>query len=136
VAVVEGSPARLQHAKALAALGAAYRRGGRLDDARQALERGLELAQICDARRVGAEIRAEMREAGFEPSVEPVSGVAALAGSERRMVELAAEGRSEREIAQALFVTPKTVEDRLAGAFRKLGVESREELPRVLAEAA
>ena len=49
------------------------------------------------------------------------------------MVELAAEGRPDRDIAQALFVTPKAVQDSLANAFRKLGVASRDELAPVLA---
>ena len=45
---------------------------------------------------------------------------------------MAAEGRSNRDIAQALFVTPKTVEVHLSNAYRKLGIRSRRELPEAL----
>ena len=57
-----------------------------------------------------------------------------LTPSERRIVELAAVGQSNPRIAQALFVTVKTVESHLANAYRKLGVTSRRELPTVLAQ--
>src|SRR5437868_616860 len=51
----------------------------------------------------------------------------------RRVVELAATGGTNREIAQMLFVTEKTVETHLGRAFRKLDVASRRQLPEVLA---
>ncbi len=56
----------------------------------------------------------------------------ALTASERRIVELAARGCSNPEIAQALFLTIKTVEGHLSGAYRKLDVRSRRELARAL----
>jgi DNA-binding CsgD family transcriptional regulator len=56
------------------------------------------------------------------------SGVDALTPSERRVCQLAAEGHSNPEIAQALFVTRRTVESHLASAYRKLGISSREGL--------
>jgi DNA-binding CsgD family transcriptional regulator len=59
--------------------------------------------------------------------------LAALTASERRVAALAADGQTNREIAQALFVTPKTVELHLRNAYRKLGVGSRRELPAELA---
>jgi DNA-binding CsgD family transcriptional regulator len=55
--------------------------------------------------------------------------VDALTPSERRVARLAAEGRSNREIAQALFVTQRTVETHLQHAFQKLGIGSRTALP-------
>jgi DNA-binding CsgD family transcriptional regulator len=54
--------------------------------------------------------------------------VAALTASERRVVDRAAAGQTNRDIAQALFVTPKTVEVHLSNAYRKLGIRSRREL--------
>ena len=57
----------------------------------------------------------------------------ALTASERRVATLAAEGQTNREIAQALFVTPKTVEVHLSNAYRKLDIRSRRELPGALA---
>jgi DNA-binding NarL/FixJ family response regulator len=48
------------------------------------------------------------------------------------VASLAAQGQTNRDIAQALFVTPKTVEVHLSNAYRKLGIRSRRDLPRVL----
>jgi DNA-binding CsgD family transcriptional regulator len=56
-----------------------------------------------------------------------------LTPSERRIAELAATGQSNREIAQALFVTPKTVEYHLRNAYRKLDIQTRGELSEALA---
>ncbi|HEV2771328.1 MAG TPA: helix-turn-helix transcriptional regulator [Thermoleophilaceae bacterium] len=65
-----------------------------------------------------------------------LTGVASLTPSERRVVDLAAEGESDRDIAQALFVTPKIVEIHLTRAYRKLDVGSRRELAAALERAA
>ena len=62
-------------------------------------------------------------------------GVAALTASERRVADLAAAGETNRDIAQALYVTPKTVEVHLSNAYRKLGIRSRRELPGALGAA-
>jgi DNA-binding NarL/FixJ family response regulator len=62
------------------------------------------------------------------------TGVEALTPSERRVAGMAAEGMSNREIAQSLFVTPKTVEVHLSHCYRKLEISSRRELPRALGE--
>ncbi len=72
--------------------------------------------------------RAELLESGVEPSVEAPSGLRALTDTQRRVAVLAAEGRSEREIAQAMFVTPNAVDFQLGDVYRKLGVSSRDEL--------
>ena len=60
------------------------------------------------------------------------SGADSLTPSELRVARLAAEGGTNREIAQTLFVTPKTVEVHLSAAYRKLGIRSRTELTRLL----
>jgi DNA-binding CsgD family transcriptional regulator len=55
-----------------------------------------------------------------------------LTASERRVADLAAGGQTNRDIAQILYVTPKTVEVHLSNAYRKLGIGSRRELARAL----
>jgi DNA-binding CsgD family transcriptional regulator len=67
------------------------------------------------------------------PRREALSGVDSLTPSERRVADLAAAGRTNRDVAQALFVTPKTVEVHLSNAYRKLGIRSRRELAGALA---
>jgi DNA-binding CsgD family transcriptional regulator len=129
VEVVEGSPARLEHAKALAALGAALRRARRPAHAREPLRHALELADSCGADGLAESTRTELYATGARPRTTALSGVQSLTASERRVAALAIEGNTNREIAQALFITPKTVELHLSSAYRKLGIRSRRELP-------
>jgi ATP/maltotriose-dependent transcriptional regulator MalT len=133
VEVVAGSPARLEHAKALAALGAGLRRARRPADARDPLRRAVELAEICGARGLSEQARSELHAAGGRPRRRALTGIESLTASERRVASLAASGSSNRDIAQALFVTPKTVELHLSNVYRKLGIRSRRELPVELA---
>lgn len=128
VAMLGRSSARLEHARALHALGAALRRARRPSDARDPLARALELAEHCGADGLGAQIRTELYAAGGRPRVSAVAGPAALTTSERRVAELAAAGRTNKDIAQALYVTVKTVEVHLSRTYRKLGISSRHEL--------
>lgn len=136
VTLLEGSPARLELAKALLALGSLHRRERRPSDAREPLRRALELAERCGAAGVAAEARTELHAAGSRPRTAARGGPEALTASERRVAELAADGLTNRDIAQQLFVTPKTVEVHLSAAYRKLGIGSRRELAGVLAPAA
>jgi DNA-binding NarL/FixJ family response regulator len=133
-AVLAESPARLEHARALEDLGAALRRAGRRSDARGPLREALDLADACGARPLAERARHELRAAGGRPRRPRISGVEALTASERRIAAMAADGLSNPEIAQALFVTKKTVETHLAGAYRKLGIRSRTQLPAALGE--
>jgi len=126
VEVVSRSPSRLELAKSLAALGVMRRRVGRPDYAREPLMRAHELAEVCGAERLLAQIRAELAAVGVEPASP--RGVGALTTTERRVATLAAAGRGEREIAQELFVTPRSIELKLGSALRKLGASSRQEL--------
>jgi DNA-binding CsgD family transcriptional regulator len=135
VSVLDGSIARLEHAKALAALGSALRRARRPGDARDPLRRALDLAAACDAPGLADHVRTELHATGARPRSDALGGVAALTASERRVVDLAAAGETNRDIAQALYVTPKTVELHLSNAYRKLGVRSRRDLPGALAAA-
>jgi DNA-binding CsgD family transcriptional regulator len=128
VAVGEGSPALLERARALIELGAALRRANRRSDARAPLQAGLELAHRCAATGWQERALTELRASGARPRRLAASGRDALTPSELRVAELAAVGLSNREIAQRLFVTQKTVEAHLARTFRKLAVESRAQL--------
>ena len=130
--VLEGTPARLEHARAVAALGTAIRRFGRPTDAREPLRRALELASQCDATLLVEEVRAELQTVGVRPRSDAATGVESLTPSERRVVDLAIGGGTNRDIAQELYVTPKTVEVHLSNAYRKLGVRGRRELPQVV----
>jgi DNA-binding CsgD family transcriptional regulator len=76
----------------------------------------------------------ELAAMGARPRTVLLTGVEALTASERRVARMAAEGMSNKEIAQALFVTVKAVEVHLSGAYRKLGIGSRRELPGALGE--
>ena len=80
--------------------------------------------------------RAELGAAGLRPRAMALKGVGALTASERRVADLAAEGQTNKDIAQALYVTPKTVEVHLSNSYRKLGIRSRRELAEALAAPA
>jgi DNA-binding CsgD family transcriptional regulator len=133
--VLAGSPARLEHARALVDLGAAMRRDNRRAEARGALEEGLDLAERCGAGALAGVARTELLAAGGRSSDPYGEGLAQLTVSERRVAELAAEGRSNPEIAQALFVTRKTVETHLGHVYRKLDIAGRGDLPQAMAAA-
>jgi DNA-binding CsgD family transcriptional regulator len=133
-ATLADSPARLEHAHALADLGAALRRANHRADARPPLREALDLAHACGARPLEERVRRELRAAGGRPRRARSSGAAALTASERRIAEMAAGGLTNAEIAQALFVTKKTVEAHLGNAYRKLRIRSRGELAKALAE--
>ena len=134
VDVLDASPARLEHAHALADLGVALRHRRRVVEAREPLRRALDLAIRCGAAPLAERARTELLIAGARPRREELSGVAALTANERRVAALAADGRSNREIAQALYVSHKTVEKHLTAAYRKLGVGGREDLATALAK--
>jgi DNA-binding NarL/FixJ family response regulator len=70
---------------------------------------------------------------GARPRTAAVTGAGSLTPSELRVATLAREGKSNREIAQALYVTPKTVEVHLSNSYRKLGIKSRAGLAQALA---
>jgi class 3 adenylate cyclase/DNA-binding CsgD family transcriptional regulator len=133
VAVLEPSQARLEHAKALVELGAALRRGNRRSDSREPLRRGLELATLCGASPLAERAETELLATGARPRRIALSGIDSLTPSERRVAEMAAEQGTNREIAQALFVTPKTVEVHLSSVYRKLQITSRRQLAAALA---
>jgi DNA-binding CsgD family transcriptional regulator len=103
------------------------------DEAREPLRRALELGAAGSAESLVERARDELGASGARPRREALSGVDSLTPSERRVAEMAAEEMTNREIAQSLFVTPKTVEVHLSNAYRKLEIRSRRQLAAALA---
>jgi DNA-binding NarL/FixJ family response regulator len=132
VETAAGSTARLEHAKALTALGSALRLARKPSDARGPLRDAFEIASHCGAQPVAEHARNELYAAGARPRRQALSGPDSLTPSERRVAELAAGGESNRDIARALYVTPKTVEVHLTSVYRKLGIRSRGSLANAL----
>jgi DNA-binding CsgD family transcriptional regulator len=125
------SPAKLELAHALADQGAALRRAGQRSAARDPLREALTLAQHRGAEPLAEAAREELIISGARPRREILAGPEALTPSERRVAELAASGLQNREIAQALFVTTKTVGTHLAHIYQKLnlsGQQARDQL--------
>ena len=136
VEVLADSPAKLEHAKARTELGATLRRANRRSEAREQLRHALELATLCGATPLAARAETELLATGARPRRIALSGVESLTPSERRVAHLAAEGHTNREIAQALFVTQRTVEVHLTSVYRKLTINSRLQLADALAKGA
>jgi ATP/maltotriose-dependent transcriptional regulator MalT len=134
VGVLDGSPARLVRAEALADLGAARRRARHRADARPPLREALELARRCGAVGLAKMAFDELAATGERVRRYTPIGVESLTPSQRRVAELAASGLTNREIGQALFLTVKTIESHLAAAYDKLGIRSRSQLPAALGE--
>ena len=134
VEVLRESPALLERAKSLAELGAARRRARDRRAARLLLAEAIDLAVGCGARPLANRAHTELAAAGGRPRRERLRGVEALTPSELRVARLAADGRTNRQIAHGLYVTPKTIETHLAHAFAKLGISQRAELPEALGE--
>lgn len=134
VAILEGSTARLEHAKSIAALGSALSKTKKAQS-RELLGRAYELARICGADPLAEEVADQLRKVDGASLIKAPSGVAALTRLERRVAELAADGSTDREIAQALYLTPAVITTQMAEAHRKLGVETREQFGPALAIA-
>jgi DNA-binding CsgD family transcriptional regulator len=133
VAAHERAGVKLDHARSLADLGALLRRSNRRTEAREVLRQALDSAHRLGARPLAERAEAELRATGARPRRVVLSGLESLTASERRVAELAAQNLTNREIAQLLFVTARTVEGHLTSVFRKLQVSSRDELPAALA---
>jgi DNA-binding CsgD family transcriptional regulator len=128
VATLQSSPAMLEYARALVDLGSAMRRDGDRRAASQALRNGMDLAHRFGALAIERQAREELIAGGARPRRAALSGADALTPSERRVAELAAAGHANRQIAQMLFVTLRTVEAHLSAAYRKLDIHGRAQL--------
>jgi len=133
VTVLVDTPARLEHGRALIDLGAALRRQNHRKDARGPLRAGIDLADRCGATVLAQRGRDELIATGARPRRMAASGADSLTPSERRVAQLAADGLSNPQVAQQLFVTVNTVESHLRHAYMKLDIHSRGELAGALA---
>jgi DNA-binding CsgD family transcriptional regulator len=132
VTVLASSPARLEHARTLVELGAHLRRHGNRSAARTPLWDGLDLASRSGAIRLAERARTELVASGARPRRAYTSGRHALTASELRVAQMAAGGLTSREIAQALFVTTRTIDMHLQRSYSKLEINSRKQLPEAL----
>jgi DNA-binding CsgD family transcriptional regulator len=121
---VEGD--RFERARVLLLLGSHERRCRHRSDARQHLFEAVDAFATIGARAWLARARTELRACGGQVD-QPVDGVA-LTAQELAVARLAATGLSTREVADALFLSPRTVEFHLGNAYRKLGVRGRSAL--------
>jgi DNA-binding CsgD family transcriptional regulator len=132
---LDRSQAALERARALVDFGAALRRNGHRRASREPLRLGLDLAERCGAESLAARALREAHAAGARPRRTALSGLGALTPRERQVASLAARGLSNREIAETLVVTVKTVEWHLRHTFEKLEVGSRGQLRELFAGA-
>ncbi|MHB8692566.1 MAG: helix-turn-helix transcriptional regulator [Solirubrobacteraceae bacterium] len=132
VAVLKGSGAHVEYARALTDLGAALRRSKERTAAREPLRAALQLAHQCGATSLAERAQTELAASGARPRTPLRTGIDALSPSELRIATMAACGQSNPAIAQALFVTVKTIEMHLTNTYRKLNIASRGELSATL----
>jgi DNA-binding CsgD family transcriptional regulator len=132
IEVLSGPDTRLEQARAQTDLGALLRRGNQRVEARQPLRRAIDTAHHLGAATLAERAESELRVAGAKPRRVFLTGLEALTASERRIAELAANGLTNREIAQTLFITDRTVEGHLTHVFTKLGVKTRTALAAAL----
>jgi DNA-binding CsgD family transcriptional regulator len=133
VATADAGESPIEQAHVRTALGGALRRAGRRSEARHPLREAVEIALAIGAGAVARTAHEELIATGAKPRRLRQSGAEALTATERRVADMAAEGMSNREIAQALFVSEKTVETHLGNAYRKLGINARTRLTDALA---
>ena len=112
------------------------RRANSRSEARKHLREGIDVAHQCGATALVNRGNEELAATGAHPRKVMLSGLESLTASERRVAQMAAEEASNKEIAQALFVTVKTVEVHLSRVYRKLDIESRRQLASALAAPA
>jgi DNA-binding CsgD family transcriptional regulator len=132
VARLAESPSRVEHARARVDLGTVLRQDGAREEARGHLLLGLDLADRSGASLLAERARAEAVSAGARPRRAHLSGAGALTPAELRVARLAAEGMTNRQIAQSLFITLGTVKDHLGSSYAKLAIDSRDRLDEAL----
>lgn len=124
----EQVPVPFDHARLQLVLGRVLRRRGERRAAKDALDSAMETFK-----RLGAPLWAARAQADISRIPLRRRAPDTLTSTEEQVAQLAASGKTNREVAQALFISPKTVEANLARAYRKLGVRSRAELGATLA---
>jgi len=140
VTIFEAGQRRLALASALEDLAMAQLRAGHSDQAIATLDRALVIHAACGARRDLARIRRRLRQLGIHRRLpaerRPTAGWTALTESELAVVRLVADGLTNREAAERLYVSPHTINGHLRHAFEKLAINSRVALTRIAAEHA
>jgi DNA-binding CsgD family transcriptional regulator len=137
VQILRPSGAQLEHVRALCDLGSALRHARKTGPAREHLERARELARRLGATATAQRAYRELRLSGARPQRgAEEDGATVLTPGELRVAKLAAEGHRNADIAQRLFVTPRTVESHLTQTYRKLGIRSRAGLANALSSEA
>jgi DNA-binding CsgD family transcriptional regulator len=131
LAAHERVPIPIDQARTLLAVGQVRRRRRERRVAKEAFDDALAIFERLGARPWTERTRAELARTGLRHAAGP-----GLTETERRVAELAAAGRTNREIAATLFISPKTVEANLARAYGKLDVTSRAELGALLGRVA
>ena len=132
-AVLTESLAGIEQVRTLVELGIALRRADQRRAAREPLAQAFESAEQLGLLLLARRAREELKVVGARPRRSALSGVAALTPAEHRAAILAAEGLTNRAIADELFVTVKAVEKHLGAAYGKLEIGSRRELAAALA---
>ena len=135
IACFEAAGAGLKRAEALTDLGAMLRRANRRAEARPMLREALDFSHKAGARPLAERAETELRATGARPRRVVLTGAESLTASERRVAELAGRGMTNRDIAQTLFITQRTVEGHLTHIFAKLDVTTRAALSDTLASA-
>jgi DNA-binding CsgD family transcriptional regulator len=128
VAILDGTGALLEQARAQIRLGGALHATGADRDARVALHRGLDLATSCGAVRLAARAQDYLLAAGARPREAPGFLPSPLTAGERRVTELVLQGLTNQEVAIKLCISKRTVDTHLAHIYRKLGIRSRSRL--------
>jgi DNA-binding CsgD family transcriptional regulator len=130
----ETGPRPLATASALEDLGRLLASEGATDDAIASLDRALAIDAQIGAGWDAARVRRRLRQLGVRRRIaiskRPATGWEALTSAEAAVAQLAAEGKTNREIAETLFISPHTVNSHLRHIFDKLGINSRVSLTR------
>lgn len=132
VAVLDGTQAESHRAAALVDLGVVQWETGAADQAHGHLQGGYALARMISARPVGLRAARYIKHAGGRPDLGRISGVSALTAQERAVAERAATAATNRQIADEMVLTQRTVEQYLTSAYRKLGITGRSQLAAAL----
>jgi DNA-binding CsgD family transcriptional regulator/DNA polymerase III delta prime subunit len=126
----ERLPMPIERARTLLVLGRIRRRLRKRRAAKEALDEALEIFERAGSPRWADQARSEIGSIGLRPAATGDE----LTPAEARVAELVATGLSNKEVAAALVVSPKTVEAHLGRAYRKLGVRRRSELTALMAK--
>jgi DNA-binding CsgD family transcriptional regulator len=128
------SPSALELARVLTDHGTALARSGQRAGAREPLQDAMDLAARCGAQPLAQRARDELRAVGARPRRERRTGIDSLTPGELGVARLAGDGLTTRQIAQALFVSAKTVSTHLGHIYGKLAINNREDLTRIMRE--